>query len=155
MTSSDFPELNRIEFVGRLSGCLSVTQELTTHIEIEKAVLHAASVVPCTTLDFGASAEVGPRSRYLLFVEFASDKPPSDLEAFARAFDAGLCRENRVYREHRANDVVLLPPRVVPLRRGGAKAHLDQVTRGNMQGKFPRIIDPTRRDQVSAFAATI
>jgi hypothetical protein len=150
-----FPALNRIEFVGRLSGCLSVTQELTTHIEIEKAVSHAASVVPCTTLDFGASAEVGPRSRYLLFVEFASDRPPSDLEAFARAFDAGLCRENRVYREHRMNDVALLPARVVPLRRGGAKAYLDQVTRGNMQGKFPRIIDPTRRDQVSAFAASI
>jgi hypothetical protein len=149
-----FPELNRIEFVGRLSGCLSVTQELTTHIEIEKAVSHAASVVPCTTLDFGASAEVGPRSRYLLFVEFAPDRPPSDLEAFARAFDAGLCKENRVYREHRSNDVALLPARVVPLRRGGAKAYLDQVTRGNMQGKFPRIIDPTRRDQVSAFAAS-
>ena len=150
-----FPERNRIEFVGRLSGCLSVTQELTTHIEIEKAVSHATSVVPCTTLDFGASAEVGPRSRYLLFVEFASDRPPSDLEAFARAFDQGLCRENRVYREHRMNDVALLPPRVVPLRLGGAKAYLDQVTRGNMQGKFPRIIDPTRRDQVSAFAASI
>lgn len=150
-----FPYPNRIEFVGRLSGCLSVTQELTTHIEIEKAVSHAASVVPCTTLDFGASAEVGPRSRYLLFVEFAPDRPPSDLQAFARAFDEGLCRENRVYREHRANDAALLPPRVVPLRRGGAKAYLDRVTRGNMQGKFPRIIDPTRRDQVSAFEESV
>jgi hypothetical protein len=150
-----FPQHNRIEFVGRLSGCLSVTQELTTHIEIEKAVSHAASVVPCTTLDFGASAEVGPRSRYLLFVEFAADRPPLDLQAFARAFDEGLCRENRVYREHRVNDAALLPPRVVPLRRGGAKAYLDQVTRGNMQGKFPRIIDPTRRDQVSAFEESV
>ena len=150
-----FPHPNRIEFVGRLSGCLSVTQELTTHIEIERAVSHAASVVPCTTLDFGASAEVGPRSRYLLFVEFAPDRPPADLEAFARAFDEGLCRENRVYREHRTNDAALLPPRVVPLRRGGAKAYLDQVTRGNMQGKFPRIIDPTRRDQVSTFAESV
>ena len=33
-----FPQTNRIEFVGRLSGCLSVTQELTTHVEIERAV---------------------------------------------------------------------------------------------------------------------
>jgi hypothetical protein len=150
-----FPHPNRIEFVGRLSGCLSVTQELTTHIEIEKAVSHAASVVPCTTLDFGASAEVGPRSRYLLFVEFAPDNPPGDLQAFARAFDEGLCRENRVYREHRVNDAALLPPRVVPLRRGGARAYLDQVTRGNMQGKFPRVIDPIRRAQVNAFAELV
>jgi len=150
-----FPHPNRIEFVGRLSGCLSVTQELTTHIEIERAVSHAASAVPCTTLDFGASAEVGPRSRYLLFVEFAPDKSPADLQAFARAFDEGLCRENRVYREHRTNDVALLPPRVVPLRHGGAKAYLDQVTSGNMQGKFPRIIDPTRRGPISAFVESI
>ena len=147
-----FPARNRIEFVGRLSGCLSVTQELTTHIEIQKAVSYAASVVSCTTLDFGASAEVGPRSRYVLFVEFAPDRAPADLDAFARAFDQGLCRENRVYREHRVNDAALLPPCVVPLRRGGAKAYLDHVTRGNMQGKFPRIIDPTRRDEVSAFS---
>ena len=150
-----FPYPNRIEFVGRLSGCLSVTQELTTHIEIERAVSHASSVVPCTTLDFGASAEVGPRSRYLLFVEFAPDKRPADLAGFARAFDEGLCRENRVYREHRTNDVALLPPRVVPLRRGGAQAYLDQVTNGNMQGKFPRVIDPTRRAQISAFIESV
>ena len=38
----------RIEFVGRLSGCLSVTQELTTHVEIERAVEHAVGRVPCT-----------------------------------------------------------------------------------------------------------
>jgi hypothetical protein len=150
-----FPHPNRIEFVGRLSGCLSVTQELTTHIEIERAVSHASSVVPCTTLDFGASAEVGPRSRYLLFVEFAPDKRPADLRGFARAFDEGLCRENRVYREHRINDVALLPPRVVPLSRGGAQGYLDQVTNGNMQGKFPRVIDPSRRDQISAFVESV
>jgi hypothetical protein len=50
---------HRIEFVGRLSGCLSVTQELTTHVEIERAVAHAATRVPCRTLDFGAAADVG------------------------------------------------------------------------------------------------
>jgi len=150
-----FPAQNRIEFVGRLSGCLSVTQELTTHIEIEKAVSYATSVVPCTTLDFGASAEIGPRSRYLLFVEFAPERRPADMAAFARSFDEGLCKENRVYREHRANDAALLPPQVVALRPGGARAYLDQVTRGNVQGKFPRIIDPTRRHQVSVFAESI
>jgi hypothetical protein len=147
-----FPRRNRIEFVGRLSGCLSVTQELTTHVEIERAVAHAASVVPCTTVDFGASAEIGAKSRYVLFVEFAHDRGPSDLAAFARAFDEGLCRENRVYREHRQDDVAILPPKVVPLGAGGARRYLEEVTRGNMQGKFPRIIDPSRLAQVASHA---
>jgi len=147
-----FPRKNRIEFVGRLSGCLSVTQELTTHVEIERAVAFAVDQVPCTTVDFGASADVGAKSRYLLFVEFAPGRRPENMEAFTRAFDEGLCRENRVYREHRKDNVAILPPRVVPLREGGARHYLDLVTRGNVQGKFPRIIDPLRKEQVSAYA---
>ncbi len=145
-----FPHPNRIEFMGRLTGCLSVTQELTTHVEIEKAVAHAIAKVPCTTVDFGASADVGTKSRYVLFVEFS--KRPADLEAFARAFDEGMCEQNRVYREHRTGDVALLAPSVIPLKSHGAKGYLDEITRGNMQGKFPRIIDPAKKGQVMAYA---
>ena len=147
-----FPRRNRMEYVGRLSGCLSVTQELTTHVEVEKAVASAIGRVPCTTVDFGVSAEIGAKSRYMLFVEFAPGKGPADRDAFARAFDEGMCEQNRVYREHRKGDVAILPPHVVVLREGGARRYLDEVTRGNMQGKFPRIIDPSRKAQVLAFA---
>jgi hypothetical protein len=148
----------RIEFAGRLGGCLSVTQELTTHVEIERAVVYAAATCACTTLDFGASADVGvdgsAKSRYVLFVEFKSGEKPSDLRAFAEAFDRGLCDQNRVYREHRTGGVALLPPVVVPLARGGARRFLEQVTGGNVQGKFPRIVDDTKKkllwDQVAA-----
>jgi hypothetical protein len=139
----------RIEFMGRLSGCLSVTQELTTHVEIERAVAHAVAAHPCKTLDFGAAADVGvegtAKSRYLLFVEFQEGSAPSDLGAFAAAFDEGLSAQNRVYREHRQGEVALLPPRVVPLEAGGARGFLSEVTRGNVQGKFPRIIDDTKK----------
>jgi len=145
-----FPARNRMEFVGRLTGCLSVTQELTTHVEIEKAVAHAIDQVPCTTLDFGCTAEIGAKSRYIVFAEFAT--PPANLDAFARAFDEGLQAVNRVYREHRAGEVALLPARVIPLRAGGAKAYLSEITRGNMQGKFPRIIDPAKKDRVMSYA---
>jgi len=145
-----FPRRNRMEFMGRLTGCLSVTQELTTHVEIEKAVAHAIEKVPCQTIDFGCSAEVGAKFRYVLFVEFS--KRPSDLDAFARAFDEGMCAQNRVYREHRNGDVALLAPKVVALRQGGAKRYLEEVTKGNVQGKFPRIIDPTRLASVTAYA---
>jgi len=147
----------RIEFVGRLSGCLSLTQELTTHVEIERAVADAVAACPCTTLDFGAAADVGvdgsAKSRYLLFVEFQNGTTPTDLRAFAAEFDAGLCRQNRVYREHRHNEVALLPPTVVPLASGGARRFLETVTEGNIQGKFPRIIDDTKKKLLWQHAA--
>jgi hypothetical protein len=154
-----FPSIEplRIEFVGRLGGCLSVTQELTTHVEIERAVAHATRACRCTTLDFGAAADVGvdgsAKSRYALFVEFQEGSTPTNLHAFAEAFDEGLCEQNRVYREHRRDKVALLPPVVVPLARGGARRFLEQVTRGNVQGKFPRIIDDTKKQLLLAHTA--
>jgi hypothetical protein len=149
----------RIEFMGRLSGCLSVTQELTTHVEIERAVARAVASCPCTTLDFGAGADVGAdssaKSRYVLFVEFQDGAAPADMGAFAAAFDEGLCLENRVYREHRRDEVALLPARVVPLASGGARRFLAEVTGGNVQGKFPRIIDDTKKKLLWRHAATV
>jgi hypothetical protein len=155
-----FPSVRppRIEFVGRLSGCLSLTQELTTHVEIERAVAHAVSACPSSPVDFGAAADVGvegsAKSRYLLFIEFREGAAPADLVAFARCFDEGLCKENRVYREHREGNVALLPPRVVVLVRGGARAYLEEVTRGNVQGKFPRVVDETRKTLLWKHTAT-
>jgi GH3 auxin-responsive promoter len=146
-----FPQTRplRMEFMGRLSGCLSVTQELTTHVEIERAVEDAVKEVPCRTVDFGAAGDVGvdgtAKSRYLLFVEFQEGAAPTDLAAFAAAFDRALCGHNRVYREHRIGGVALLPAQVVPLATGGTRHFLEEVTRGNVQGKFPRIIDDTKK----------
>ncbi len=51
----------------------------------------------------------------MLFVEFDEGGAPSNLDAFAAAFDEGMCTQNRVYREHRAGDVAILAPRVVAL----------------------------------------
>ena len=155
-----FPSVDppRIEFVGRLSGCLSLTQELTTHVEIERAVEHAVSRVPCTTVEFGAAADVGvhgtAKSRYVLFVEFQEGAAPADLSAFAEEFDQGLCKQNRVYREHREGNVALLAPYVVMLASGGARGFLEEVTRGNMQGKFPRIIDENKTNLLWKHAVT-
>jgi len=144
----------RIEFVGRLAGCLSITQELATHVDIEHAVAHAVAQHPCTTVDFGAAAEVGvegtTKGRYVLYAEFGDGAAPADLASFAAAFDEGLCKANRVYGEHRG--VALLGARVVPLVAGGARAFLEEVTRGRLQGKFPRILDDARTARISTFA---
>jgi hypothetical protein len=153
-----FPSVRppRIEFAGRLSGCLSVTQELTTHVEIERAVAYAVAKCGCRTIDFGAAADVGVRgtgkSRYVLFAEFDEGAEPSSLTAFAAAFDEGLRAENRVYREHRTDDVAIVAPEVVELVPGGARRFLDEITRGNVQGKFPRILDDSRKAKLLSFA---
>jgi hypothetical protein len=153
-----FPSVRplRIEFAGRLSSCLSLTQELTTHVEIERALAHAVKKCPCRTIDFGAAADIGVegtgKSRYLLLVEFDDGAEPSSLSAFAAAFDDGLKAENRVYREHRTGDVAIVAPRVVPLVRGGARRFLDETTAGNVQGKFPRILDQASKAKLLSFA---
>jgi hypothetical protein len=149
--SSLFP--HRMEFTGRMTGMLSLTQELTSHLEIERAVAKATSGQDCTVVDFSAAAQVGVeqtgKGRYLLFVEF--EKPPRDLQAFTEAFDKGLCEQNRVYREHRSSNVAILPPALVPLVPGGTRKFMQALGHTSMQQKFPRILDERKRDLLLSF----
>jgi hypothetical protein len=147
---STFP--HRIRFAGRLSGMLSVTQELTSALEIEQAVAAALAEHPASLVDFAASAEVGvegtSKGRYLLLVEF--ERAPADRPAFLAAFDRALCRLNRVYREHRAREVAILPPRLVALRPGATRELMRRLGQQSVQNKFPRIVDERRRDLLAA-----
>lgn len=142
---SVFP--HRLVFVGRVSGVLSLTQERTTYLEIENAVAAAQARHPCSIVDFAAAAHfegaTRSRGRYQLFVEF--ERPPDDLAGFTAAFDAQLCAQNIVYREHRDKDVAILPPELVLLTRGGARAFANAAGHGGAQSKFPRIVDERRR----------
>jgi hypothetical protein len=153
-----FPSLRplRIEFVGRTSGCLSTTQELTTHAEIEAGVAAALQAHPAIAVDFAAGADVGvggtARSRYVLFVEFTGGHAPADLAGFAVAFDEGLRAANRVYREHRTNDVAILAPEVVSLPSGSVRRFLGEVRRGNVQAKFPRVVDEQQKRVLRGYA---
>ncbi len=150
--TSVFP--HRMEFTGRMSGMLSLTQELTSYVEIERAVEEAAAAEPCAIVEFAASTEVGvdatAKGRYLLFVEFERD--PESLERFALAFDAGLRSRNRVYREHRTQDVAILAPRVVQLTRGATQRFFKEMGGTSVQHKFPRIVDERRRELLQALA---
>jgi GH3 auxin-responsive promoter len=147
----------RVEFVGRVSGCLSTTQELTTHAEIEQAVASALVKHPGTAVDFAAGADVGvagsARSRYVLFVEFTPGGRPPDEQGFAAAFDQGLCQANRVYREHRNKDAAILPPEVVFLPPGSVRRFLGEARSGNVQSKFPRVVDDEYKGLLRSYAA--
>jgi hypothetical protein len=137
----------RMEYVGRLSGCLSLTQELMTHVEVERAVRQACEKVGITLVDFGTAGVVLEKSpgHYMLFAE---PQGPIDEEVFARAFDEGLCEQNRVYREHRQGSVAISAPRVVLLPAGTAARFLRGATGGNVQGKFPRILNRERAESL-------
>jgi hypothetical protein len=145
---------HRMEFAGRVSGCLSTTQELTTHVEIQRAMESALQQFPATTVDYGCGADVGvngtARSKYVLFAEFEG-QAPADMTGFARAFDEGLCRENRVYREHRKGDVGILTPEVVALPTGSVKRFMKDIGNTSVQTKFPRILDHARKDLLRTY----
>lgn len=142
--SSLFP--HRMRFAGRKSGVLSLTQELMTQMEIEHAVSAAAGAVPSGVVDFACGPDVGvggtAKGRYTLFVEF--DRPPADDAAFARAFDDELCRQNRVYREHRRNEVAILAPEIVALPRGATRKFMEALGQTSVQHKFPHIVNEGR-----------
>jgi hypothetical protein len=82
------------------------------------------------------------KGRYEIFVEF--ERAPADLAAFAQALDKSLCEQNRVYREHRHNEVAILEPRVVPLPRGATRRFMEALGQTSVQQKFPHIVDEQR-----------
>lgn len=145
---------HRLEFTGRASGVLSVTQELVTFLEVERAVAHAVAETRSATVEFACGADVGvegtARGRYALFVEF--ERAPADLARFAAAFDAELQRQNRVYREHRAGEVAIVAPEVIALPRGAARRFAERIGRSGPQQKFPHIVDDEKRDVLRELA---
>jgi hypothetical protein len=148
---------HRMEFVGRTSGVLSLTQELTSFVELERAVEAAVRASACSVVEFSAGAEVGvggtAKGRYQIFVEF--DRAPEDPRRFARAFDEALCAQNRVYREHRAADVAILPPALFALPPGGARRFMEDIGRRSPQQKFPRVVENSKRDILVKYATLI
>jgi GH3 auxin-responsive promoter len=150
---SVFP--HRMEFVGRTAGVLSLTQELTSFVEIERALDAAVRACSCSVVEFSAGAEVGvggtAKGRYQLFVEF--EQVPLDPSLFTSAFDESLCAQNRVYREHRSQNVAILPPALFSVSPGGSRRFMEEIGRNGAQQKFPRVVDDLKRDVLAKYAS--
>jgi hypothetical protein len=144
---------HRMEFVGRPSGVLSITQELTTYVEIERAVAIAQERVACSIVDYSVASDIGVdgsgKGRYLFFVEFT--QRPSSLSEFMKAVDQELMALNRVYREHRMHDVAILSPAIACLKAGSTHQIMEQLGFRSVQNKFPRIVDDKKRELIRQF----
>jgi hypothetical protein len=130
-----------LRFTGRTRYFLSAFGEHLINEEVERAVALAAEATDATVADF----HVGPvfpespaapgRHRYL--VEFV--RPPAEVGRFAEALDAALCRLNEDYAAHRAGDLTMLAPEVVPVPRGGFAEWLRARGKVGGQHKVPRM----------------
>jgi hypothetical protein len=130
-----------LRFTGRTRYFLSAFGEHLISEEVERAVALAAEATDATVADF----HVGPvfpespaapgRHRYL--VEFV--QPPAEVGRFAEALDAALCRLNEDYAAHRAGDLTMLAPEVVPVPRGGFAEWLRARGKVGGQHKVPRM----------------
>jgi hypothetical protein len=130
-----------LRFTGRTRQFLSAFGEHLIGEEVERAVTQAASLIGSDVIDFhvgpvfpGAARTAG-HHRYL--VEFA--RPPRDVASFTWEVDAVLCRINEDYRAHRAGDLTLRGPEVVPVRRGGFADWMRARGKLGGQHKVPRM----------------
>jgi hypothetical protein len=130
-----------LRFTGRTRQFLSAFGEHLIGAEVEQAVAHAADVAGAEVIDFHAGPvfpdAAGLPGRHRFLIEFA--RRPGTTDAFARELDAALGRANEDYRAHRAGDLTLLAPEVVPVPRGGFAAWMR--ARGQLGGqhKVPRL----------------
>ncbi len=130
-----------LRFTGRTRQFLSAFGEPLIGEEVERAVAQAAAVAGTDVVDFHVGpvfpASTGAAGHHRFLVEFA--RPPGDVASFARELDAALCRINEDYRAHRAGDLTLRGPEVVPVRRGGFADWMRARGKLGGQHKVPRM----------------
>jgi hypothetical protein len=137
----------RVLITGRLSYSLSAFGEHLIGEEIEAAVEAAAASVGRYVVDYTVStiypSRPQERGGHLFIVEFATHVDGLTLAAFAGKVDEALCRENQDYRDHRAGDFGMAPPRVAAIVPGSFAAWLKAEGRLGGQNKVPRVLhDP-------------
>jgi hypothetical protein len=130
-----------LRFTGRTRQFLSAFGEHLIGEEVERAVAQAAAVIGADVTDFHVGPifpdSAGAAGHHCYLVEFAG--PPQGVESFAREVDVVLCRINEDYRAHRARDLTLRGPEVVPIRRGGFADWMRSRGKLGGQHKVPRM----------------
>ncbi len=134
----------RLLVTGRTSYFLSAFGEHLIGEEIETSVEMAAAAVDANVTDYSVGAlypeKPGEKGRHLFIVEFSPELNASGVERFADVLDQSLSQANLDYREHRANNVQMLPPLVQTVRPGTFAAWMKSRGKLGAQNKVPRVI---------------
>jgi hypothetical protein len=130
-----------LRFTGRTRQFLSAFGEHLIGEEVERAVAQAAAAIGAEVVDFHVGpvfpGPIGAVGHHRYLVEFV--RPPRDVRGFMRELDAALRRMNEDYRAHRAGDLTLRGPEVIPVRRGGFADWMRARGKLGGQHKVPRI----------------
>ena len=136
----------RILVTGRTSYTLSASGEHLINAEIEEAVAVAAASVGSSVVDYSVAPIFpipgGSKAGHQYMIEF-SEGPLSakQLDEFRDKLDSHLTALNADYKEHRAGDFGLLPPRVKTLGKGAFRDWMNKRGKLGGQHKVPRIIN--------------
>lgn len=138
----------RLLITGRTSYRLSMFGEHVIGEQIEQAICLAANAIDAQVADYCAGAifpHSGKVGMHLYIIEFAEGIPcPDRMDLFSRTLDQSLAASNADYREHRAGDFGLRPPRVDAVPPGTFAAWMRSRGRLGGQHKVPRIINDAK-----------
>jgi hypothetical protein len=145
-----------LRFSGRTRYFLSVFGEHVISEEAELSVAAAANAVGTSVVDFhvGPSLPVRPGQpgRHRWFVEFVEPICRERLARFGLVLDAELGRLNEDYAAHRAGDLAMREPEIVPVRHGGFADWMRSRGRLGGQNKVPRLDNSGQiTDQLARF----
>jgi len=146
----------RLLITGRLTYSLSAFGEHLIGEEIDAAVAAAAQAIDCHVIDYTVTtvfpSASNQRGGHLFLVEFSTQVDEAWLSDFARSLDEALCSENQDYRDHRAGDFGMVPPRLYAVRPGSFAAWLKSAGRLGGQNKVPRVLsDPAMVQELCGF----
>lgn len=138
----------RLLITGRTSYLLSTFGEHVIGEQIEQAIRSAANSIGAAVVDYCVGV-VFPESEkvggHLYIVEFTDGIPhAARMNAFASVLDQALAASNADYREHRAGDFGLAPPRVQAVAPGTFAAWMKLRGRLGGQHKVQRVINDAK-----------
>jgi hypothetical protein len=138
----------RLLITGRTGYLLSAFGEHLIAEQIEEAVGMAARSISGAVVDYSAGIDFPESEKvgsHLYVVEFAGTVPDAAcMEAFARRLDQALAAANADYKERRAGDFGLQPPRAQAVKPGTFAAWMKRRGRLGGQHKVPRVINDAK-----------
>ncbi|MEM7105063.1 MAG: GH3 auxin-responsive promoter family protein [Bacteroidota bacterium] len=130
----------RIRVTGRIGQFINLFGEIVTSEHTDRALSETCKAFNASIKDYTAAPRypVGRElNGYQWLVEF--EKPPGNLEDFARILDKNLQQFNSDYYSRRKRNMMFEPLQVVELPKGGFERWMHSKGKNGLQYKIPRL----------------